>query len=123
MPASAYLSIVEDASSLSTEQLRFRQEDAKAMGQFLLVRDREDDEQWAVAKHNALREAEEQCQKNQGLAPWGCEWFSAWKKNVEEAMPLGKLGSCKVFFQLTFFHGECGWSNGTGGPFAPCFLF
>ncbi|CAE7418596.1 unnamed protein product [Symbiodinium sp. KB8] len=110
MPASAYLSIVEDASSLSTEQLRFRQEDAKAMGQFLLVRDREDDEQWAVAKHNALREAEEQCQKNQGLAPWGCEWFSAWKKNVEEAMSLGQ--TLHVFyFENRVGQGKLSWQD------------
>ncbi|CAE7446966.1 unnamed protein product [Symbiodinium sp. CCMP2456] len=110
MPASAYLSIVEDASSLSTEQLRFRQEDAKAMGQFLLVRDREDDEQWAVAKHNALREAEEQCQKNQGLAPWGCEWFAAWKKNVAEAMSLGQ--TLHVFyFENRVGQGKLSWQD------------
>ena len=87
----AYLSIVEGPSKLKKEEFDFKKIDAAAMGQvFLVKQDGESDAEWQVRKEAAEKEAKEKCEQNQGLAPWGCEWFHLWKNRVKEAHRLGQ---------------------------------
>ena len=44
---------------------------------------------WTLAE--ALQEAEVRCAQKQALAPWGCQWFEAWKSNVDRAATRQQL--------------------------------
>ena len=85
LPLNVYLSIVEDSTAISEEELRFKEADARAMGQIFVKRDGQSDEEWKKEKEEAKKKAEEKCDENHGLAPWGCMWFHAWLQQVEEA--------------------------------------
>ena len=100
--AAAYISIVEDPSSMTEDELRFKEMDAKAMGQEFLRRGSQSDAEWERDKENAEAKAQEKCDKNRGLAPWGCCWFHSWKKNVDDAVALGQT------LHVFYFEGKLG---------------
>ncbi|CAJ1454779.1 unnamed protein product [Effrenium voratum] len=100
--AAAYISIVEDPSSMTEDELRFKEMDAKAMGQEFLRRGSQSDAEWEREKENAEAKAQEKCDKNRGLAPWGCCWFHSWKKNVDDAVALGQT------LHVFYFEGKLG---------------
>ena len=90
----AYLSPVDlraQHGQNSQEVLAFKKADAEAMGQRLLVRQDQGDVEWERELEEALQEAEDRCAKNQALAPWGCQWFEAWKSNVDKAKELQQM--------------------------------
>ena len=107
-PASAYLSVV-DVKELELKQgeseatlLAFKEKDAKAMGQCLLIKRCQTELEWQIELAEALVHAEQLCYKNKGRAPWGCMWFEAWRKKVEEAVQLNQ--KLNVFY----FKDQCG---------------
>ena len=75
---------------MSTEDLRFKESDAAAMGQIFLQREGQSDQQWHEDKEAAKTAAKKKCEENCGRAPWGCRWFHDWKANVEQAVALGQ---------------------------------
>ena len=92
MPASAYLLVV-DVSELKAgeneqELLDIKHADAKAMGQHLIIKRNHSESGWGREFSQALVHAEDRCRKNNGRAPWGCQWFEAWRRRVEEAVEL-----------------------------------
>ena len=95
MPASTYLSIVE-MEDCSPEALAFKKEDAKAMGQRLLIRDDQHDLDWEAEVAAAPEEAEALCRDNQYRPPWGCKWFEDWKRNLDTA--VGQQQTLHVFY-------------------------
>ena len=107
-PASAYLSIV-DVDELQLKEgeteamvLAFKEKDAKAMGQCLLIRRCQTELEWQIELAEALVYAEQLCSKNKGRAPWGCMWFEAWRRKVEEAVQL------KQKLHVFYFKDQCG---------------
>ena len=107
-PASAYLSVV-DVNDLELKQgeteatvLAFKEKDAKAMGQCLLIKRCQTELEWQIELAEALVHAEQLCYKNKGRAPWGCMWFEAWRKEVEEAVQLNQ----KLY--VFYFKDQCG---------------
>ena len=94
VPATTYLSVVEmgsDDQQNSQQTLSFKKADADAMGQRLLVREDQGDLEWEQECAEALLDAEARCAENQYRAPWGCQWFEAWKKNVDRAREQGQV--------------------------------
>lgn len=91
-PASTYLSIVDvnelKPDEVEAEVLAFKDKDAKAMGQILLIKRDQTELQWEIELAEALVYAEQACHENKGRAPWGCMWFEEWRKKVEEAVLL-----------------------------------
>jgi len=91
-PASTYLSIVDvnelKPDEVEAEVLAFKDQDAKAMGQILLIKRDQTELEWEVELAEALVYAEQACHENKGRAPWGCMWFEEWRKKVEEAVLL-----------------------------------
>ena len=91
-PASAYLSIVDvnelKSDEVEAEVLAFKDKDAQAMGQILLIKRDQTELQWEIELAEALVYAEQACHENKGRAPWGCMWFEEWRKKVEEAVLL-----------------------------------
>ena len=90
MPPLAYLSVV-DVNELKPgdneqEVLDFKFEDAKAMKQLLIIKRNQSKLEWQKEFSEALFHASELCKKNNGRAPWGCQWFEAWRMRVEEAV-------------------------------------
>ena len=107
-PASAYLSIV-DVEELQLKEgeteamvLAFKEKDAKAMGQCLLIKRSQTELEWQIELAEALVYAEQLCYKNKGRAPWGCMWFEAWRRKVEEAVRL------KQKLHVFYFKDQCG---------------
>ena len=107
-PASAYLSVV-DVNELQLKEgeteatvLAFKAEDAKAMGQCLLIKRCQTELEWQIELAEALVYAEQLCYKNKGRAPWGCMWFEAWRKKVEEAHRLNQR------LHVFYFKDHCG---------------
>ena len=107
-PASAYLSIV-DVDELQLKEgeteatvLAFKEKDAEAMGQCLLIKRCQTDLEWQIELAEALVYAEQLCYKNKGRAPWGCMWFEAWRQKVEEAVRL------KQKLHVFYFKDQCG---------------
>ena len=107
-PASAYLSVV-DVKDLELKQdeteatvLAFKEKDAKAMGQCLLIKRYQTELEWQIELAEALVYAEQLCYKNKGRAPWGCMWFEAWRKKVEEAHQLNQR------LHVFYFKDHCG---------------
>ena len=107
-PASAYLSIV-DVEELQLKEgeteamvLAFKEKDAKAMGQCLLIKRCQTELEWQIELAEALVYAEQLCYKNKGRAPWGCMWFEAWRRKVEEAVRL------KQKLHVFYFKDQCG---------------
>ena len=107
-PASAYLSIV-DVDELQLKEgeteamvLAFKEKDAKAMGQCLLIKRCQTELEWQIELAEALVYAEQLCYKNKGRAPWGCMWFEAWRQKVEEAVRL------KQKLHVFYFKDQCG---------------
>ena len=107
-PASAYLSIV-DVEELQLKEgeteamvLAFKEKDAKAMGQCLLIKRNQTELEWQDELAEALVHAEQLCSKNKGRAPWGCMWFEAWRRKVEEAVQL------KQKLHVFYFKDQCG---------------
>ena len=107
-PASAYLSVV-DVKDLELKQgeteatvLAFKEKDAKAMGQCLLIKRCQTELEWQIELAEALVHAEQLCYKNKGRAPWGCMWFEAWRKKVEEAVQLNQK------LHVFYFKEKCG---------------
>ena len=90
--ASTYLSIVDvnelKPDEVEAEVLAFKDKDAKAMGQILLIKRDQTELQWEIELAEALVYAEQACHENKGRAPWGCMWFEEWRKKVEEAVLL-----------------------------------
>ena len=94
VPATTYLSMVEMGSEdqqNSQQTLAFKKADADAMGQRLLIREDQGDLEWEQECAEALLDAEARCAENQYRAPWGCQWFEAWKKNVDRAREQGQV--------------------------------
>eukprot|EP00439_Symbiodinium_sp_Y106_P061144 s543_g9.t1 len=90
-PASTYLSVVEinSAESQNHDQtLAFKRADAEAMGQRLLIKQHQGDIEWEQELAEALKDAEARCIENEDRAPWGCQWFEEWKRNVDRAAEL-----------------------------------
>lgn len=91
-PASTYLSIVDvnelKPDEVEAEVLAFKDKDAKAMGQILLIKRDQTELQWEIELAEALVYAEQACHENKSRAPWGCMWFEEWRKKVEEAVLL-----------------------------------
>ena len=107
-PASAYLSVV-DVDELQLKEgeteatvLAFKEKDAKAMGQCLLIKRCQTELEWQIELAEALVYAEQLCSKNKGRAPWGCMWFEAWRRKVEEAVRL------KQKLHVFYFKDQCG---------------
>ena len=107
-PASAYLSIV-DVKELELKEgeteatvLAFKEKDAKAMGQCLLIKRCQTELEWQIELAEALVHAEQLCYRNKGRAPWGCMWFEAWRKKVEEAVQLNQK------LHVFYFKDQCG---------------
>ena len=107
-PASAYLSVV-DVEELQLKQgeteamvLAFKEKDAKAMGQCLLIKRSQTELEWQHELAEALVHAEQLCYKNKGRAPWGCMWFEAWRRKVEEAVQL------KQKLHVFYLKDQCG---------------
>ena len=107
-PSSAYLSVV-DVKDLELKQdeteatvLAFKEKDAKAMGQCLLIKRYQTELEWQIELAEALVYAEQLCYKNKGRAPWGCMWFEAWRKKVEEAHRLNQR------LHVFYFKDQCG---------------
>ena len=99
-PASAYLSVV-DVKELQLKEgeteatvLAFKEKDAKAMGQCLLIKRCQTELEWQIELAEALVHAEQLCYRNKGRAPWGCMWFEAWRQKVEEAVQLNQKLQC-----------------------------
>ena len=91
VPASTYLSVVEinSAESQNHDQtLAFKRADAEAMGQRLLIKQHQGDIEWEQELAEALKDAEARCIENEDRAPWGCQWFEEWKRNVDRAAEL-----------------------------------
>ena len=91
VPASTYLSVVEistDESRNHDQMLAFKRADAEAMGQRLLVKQHQGDIEWEQELAEALQDAEVRCIENQDRAPWSCQWFEEWKRNVDRAAEL-----------------------------------
>ncbi|CAE7559778.1 unnamed protein product [Symbiodinium microadriaticum] len=91
VPSSTYLSVVEistDESRHHDQMLAFKRADAEAMGQRLLVKQHQGDIEWEQELAEALQDAEVRCSENQDRAPWGCQWFEEWKRNVDRAAEL-----------------------------------
>ena len=107
-PASAYLSVV-DVKELQLKEgeteataLAFKEKDAKAMGQCLLIKRCQTELEWQIELAEALVHAEQLCYRNKGRAPWGCMWFEAWRKKVEEAVQLNQK------LHVFYFKDQCG---------------
>eukprot|EP00434_Breviolum_minutum_P005732 symbB.v1.2.005049.t1/scaffold291.1/size238869/14 len=107
-PASAYLSVV-DVKDLELKEgeteataLAFKEKDAKAMGQCLLIKRCQTELEWQIELAEALVHAEQLCYRNKGRAPWGCMWFEAWRKKVEEAVQLNQK------LHVFYFKDQCG---------------
>ena len=91
VPASTYLSVVEistDESANHDQTLAFKRADADAMGQRLLIKQHQTDIEWEQELAEALQDAEVRCIENQDRAPWGCQWFEEWARNVGRAAEL-----------------------------------
>ncbi|CAE7493777.1 unnamed protein product [Symbiodinium sp. CCMP2456] len=91
VPAATYLSVVEisaDESQNHDQTLAFKRADAQAMGQRLLIKQHQGDIEWEQELAEALQDAEIRCIENQYRAPWGCQWFEEWKRNVDRAAEL-----------------------------------
>eukprot|EP00434_Breviolum_minutum_P040636 symbB.v1.2.036117.t1/scaffold5025.1/size31724/2 len=107
MPPSAYLSVV-DVNKLKPhncneqELLSFKFEDAKAMKQLLIIKRNQSELEWQQELSQALVHAEELCKENSFRAPWGCQWFEAWRVLVEKAVAL------KQTLHVFYFGGKCG---------------
>ncbi len=106
--ASAYLSVV-DVKELQLKEgeteatvLAFKEKDAKAMGQCLLIKRCQTELEWKIELAEALVYAEQLCHTNKGRAPWGCMWFEAWRKKVEEAHQLNQR------LHVFYFKDHCG---------------
>ena len=92
-PASTYLSVVEinsDELANHDQTLAFKRADAEAMGQRLLIKQNQGDIEWEQELAEALQDAEARCIENEDRAPWGCQWFEEWKRNVDRAAGLGQ---------------------------------
>ena len=94
-PASTYLIIV-DVNELKPDEveadvLAFKDKDAKAMGQILLIKRNQTELQWEIELAEALVYAEQACHENKGRAPWGCMWFEEWRKKVEAVLLKQRL--------------------------------
>ena len=91
-PPSTYLNIVDVSelkpNEVEAEVLAFKDQDAKAMGQILLIKRDQTELQWEIELAEALVYAEQACHENKGRAPWGCMWFEEWRKKVGEAVLL-----------------------------------
>ncbi|CAE7214419.1 unnamed protein product [Symbiodinium natans] len=104
LPAETYLSVVdmEDSSDgpMTEEKLwlklAFKKADADAMGQVLVIKEDQPQLEWEVELSHALRDAEIKCNENHGKAPWGCQWFEEWRKNVDAAVKMEQ--SLHVFY-------------------------
>ena len=90
IPPLAYLSVVDvnelKAGDNEQELLDFKHADAEAMRQRLIIKRNQSQVEWQKEFSQALVHAAELCTKNSGRAPWGCQWFEAWRLRVEEAV-------------------------------------
>ena len=113
VPASTYLSVVEistDESGNHDQMLAFKRADAEAMGQRLLIKQHQGDIEWEQELAEALQDAEVRCIQNQDRAPWGCQWFEEWKRNVDRAAELQQ--TLHVFyFQDSKGKGKMHWDQ------------
>ena len=111
VPASTYLSVVDistDESGNHDRMLAFKRADAEAMGQRLLIKQHQGDIEWEQELAEALQDAEVRCIENQDRAPWGCQWFEEWKRNVDRAAELQQ--TLHVFyFQDSKGRGKMHW--------------
>ncbi|CAE7227391.1 unnamed protein product, partial [Symbiodinium pilosum] len=89
VPPIAYLSIVDATAELDEDVLAFKKADAAAMGQYLLIKTSHVSTlEWETQLADALKKAQVLCLQNGGRAPWGCEWFEKWRKNIDRAVEL-----------------------------------
>ena len=72
------------------QTLAFKRADAEAMGQRLLIKQHQGDIEWEQELAEALQDAEARCIENEDRAPWGCQCFEEWKRNVDRAAGLGQ---------------------------------
>ncbi|CAE7387647.1 Kif11 [Symbiodinium natans] len=113
--ASAYLRVVEvepsqSDSSETRMMLAHEKADAHAMGQLVLIKNEQSDFEWQKELADALRRARELCELNDGRAPWGCQWFEVWKRNVDQAVDL-KQELHVFYFQGRRGQGKLSWDQ------------
>ena len=109
---SAYLSVVDVVQLDYCEQdvLSFRFEDAKAMGQHLIIKRTQTELEWQIELSEALIYAEELWMQNRGRAPWGCQWFEAWRLRVEEAVSLNQTLHV-LYYEDQIGKGKLAWED------------
>ena len=107
VPAEAYLSIVDKQD----KDFVFRRADSEAMGQHLLIKDSSLSQlEWDTKKEAAMRLVEKMSRDNSRRAPWGCQWFEEWMKNIEAAS--GQNQQLHVFYFENFVgRGKVSWSQ------------
>ena len=107
VPAEAYLSIVDKHD----KDLLFRRADAEAMGQHLLIKDSSLSQlEWDTKKEAAMSLVEKMSRNNNRRAPWGCQWFEEWMKNIEAASVQNQ--QLHVFyFENSVGQGKVSWSE------------
>ena len=84
------------------ETLEFRKADAEAMGQLLLIKRDQSELDWQQELSEALQKAEARCLEHRARAPWGCQWFEKWRRNLERAVQL------KQELHVFYFEGRTG---------------
>ena len=117
-PASAYLSVV-DVKDLELKQgeteatvLAFKEKDAKAMGQCLLIKRCQTELEWQIEPCWGSRSCWGNfVTKNKGRAPWGCMWFEAWRQKVEEAVQLNQKVATFFTSKINVAEGKLAWKQ------------
>ena len=95
VPAETYLNVVEvDPDHIDSpnnrQMLAFKRSDSAAMGQQLVIKSDQSDIEWQRELAEATEKAQQLCFAKDGRAPWGCQWFEEWKRNVDAAAKLGQ---------------------------------
>ena len=116
LPGAVYLSVVapelfdgkekEDVREL----LAFKRADAEAMGQEFIIKAKVATEVWQQMYAEAKAKAEDRCRKNNGRAPWGCQWFEAWRLRVEQAVEF-KQTLHVFYFEDKVGQGKMNWED------------
>ena len=93
IPPEAYLNIVEvRPDEIDTpacrQMLAFKRSDSDAMGQLFVIKSDQSDMEWQQQLAEAMQKAQQLCIEKDGRAPWGCQWFEEWNRNVDLAAKL-----------------------------------
>ncbi|CAE7642888.1 unnamed protein product [Symbiodinium sp. CCMP2456] len=110
LDASTYLSVVEFDPHDNGEHMAFKRSDAEAMGQVLLVKKNQSEIEWQQELEIALSEAEVLCRRNHNRAPWGCQWFEDWRRNVEKAVYFNQVLHV-FYFEESVGQGKMAWDD------------